>query len=212
MRTAYSPKSHRELSDVTVGEEYGHVPGHHYHDVDVVISERRGKYRCHVVESWGSSQGYDEEHGRREVIGRGDSIEAAADDARRESVSAGIECEYLVQAVSLSVDAAIEEAAKPGLREIIATVDDADFRDCVATGFRWSLYGDGHVSAEYVSRWQGSRCGERWVTEAGFVDLDDLDDSNPDANAEALLTAAVDSADPRDDSGWRQTSKGTIVR
>ena len=110
MRTAYCPKSHKELADESAGVAYGHDPGHQYRDVDVVISSRRGKYRCHVCESWGSCQGYDEEHGRREAIGRGDSIREAVADARSRAHDAGIKCEYLEQAMSLAEDAAEESA------------------------------------------------------------------------------------------------------
>lgn len=106
MRTAYCPTSHEELAQQSAGAAYGHVPGHQYHDVDVVISRRGDKFRCHVCESWGSAQGYDEEHGRREAIGRGESIRAAAQDARDRARGAGITCEYLEQALSLVEDAA----------------------------------------------------------------------------------------------------------
>jgi len=73
MRTAYSPKpkSHEELAS------------EQYHDVDVVVSRRGDRYRVHVCESWGICQSYDEEHGRREVIGRGSSIVAACHDRYR---------------------------------------------------------------------------------------------------------------------------------
>lgn len=111
MRTAYCPKSHVELASESSGKAYGHVPGHQYHDVDVVISERSGKFRCHVVESWGSAQGYDEEHGRREAIGRGETIRAAVSDARTRSRDSGITCEYLEQALSMAEDAAEESFA-----------------------------------------------------------------------------------------------------
>lgn len=112
MRTAYCPKSHTELASESAGAEYGHVPGHQYHDVDVVVSERNGTYRVHVCESWGSAQGYDEEHGRCEAIGRGDTIRQACDEARRRAKDAGIVCEYLEQAISKAEDAAEEEAAE----------------------------------------------------------------------------------------------------
>ena len=111
MRTAYSPKSHVELASESAGEAYGHIPGHQYHDVDVVVSERGDKFRAHVCESWGSAQGYDEEHGRREAIGRGESIRAGIADARSRARDAGITCEYLEQALSLAEDAAEECAA-----------------------------------------------------------------------------------------------------
>ena len=112
MRTAYCPKSHDELASITKGGEYGHVPGHQYHDVDVVLSRRGDKYRCHIVESWGSAQGYDEEHGRREVIGRGDSIRECIDDAKQNAVAVGMdECQYLAQAICCAEDAAEEFVA-----------------------------------------------------------------------------------------------------
>jgi hypothetical protein len=112
MRTAYAPKSHRELASESAGAAYGHVPGHQYHDVDVVVSERGEKYRCHVVESWGSAQGYDEEHGRREVIGRGETIHAACRDAESRAKAAGIVSEYFAQALSKAEDAAEESLAE----------------------------------------------------------------------------------------------------
>lgn len=108
MKTAYCPKNHKELASESVGFPYGHVPGHVYNDVDVVISERNGSIRCHVVQSWGSAQGIDEEHGRLQAIGRGDTVREAVDDARQRSSLAGIETEYLEQALSLAEDAAIE--------------------------------------------------------------------------------------------------------
>jgi hypothetical protein len=112
MRTAYCPKSHTEQSSESAGKAYGHVPGHQYHDVDVVVSviERADgdKFRCHVVESWGSAQGYDEEHGRREAIGRGESIREVCRDARSRAEQAGIDCEYLEQAMSKAEDTAEE--------------------------------------------------------------------------------------------------------
>lgn len=211
MRTAYCPKSHVELSNESAGKPYGHVPGHQYHDVDVVVSRKGDKFRCHVVESWGSAQGYDEEHGRREVIGRGDSIGECVADARDRAGSAGIVCEYLETALSLAEDAAEENVAKPAPNEVLATVDDGDFSDCVNTGYRWTLYGDGRVSAEYHSRWQGSTDGARYVTDEGYVDLDELDPSNPDSDAEALLTKAIADVDPGED-GWQQTRKGQVVK
>lgn len=109
MRTAYCPKTHRELSSTSVGTEFGHTPGHQYNDVDVVISQSRdGKFRCHIVESWGSAQGYDEEHGRREAIGRGESISEAAHDAKQIALEAGVSTRYLTSAVSKAIDEALE--------------------------------------------------------------------------------------------------------
>jgi hypothetical protein len=110
MRTAYCPKTHTELADVTVGDADGHVPGNQYHDVHCVVSypAASGLFRCHVVESWGSAQGRDEEHGRREVIGRGLTIHGACSDAMSRGLSSGIGEEYLQQATSQAMDAAVE--------------------------------------------------------------------------------------------------------
>ena len=224
MRTAYCPNTHRELAKTSKGEKYGHVPGHNYHDVDVVISQSRdGKFRCHIVESWGSAQGnYDQEHGRIEATGRGETIEAAANEAKEAHIAiaghlieleAGMETSYLAQAVAKAIDEATEEAGKPHPHTAIATVDDANFDDCTKTGYRWQLYGDGHVVATYNSRWQGSTDGARYVTEAGWVDLSELDESDPDKNAEALLTLAIADIDPSDPiSDFRCTRRGTVVR
>jgi len=214
MRTAYCPKTHRELASVSIGTEYGHVPGHQYHDVDVVISQSRdGTHRCHIVDSWGSAQGYDEEHGRIEATGRGASIGAAASEAKAIGLEANMDTRYLAQAVSKAIDEATEAAAKPGPNDLLATVDDADFDDYVNTGYRWQLYGDGRVVATYNSRWQGSTNGARYVTSPGWVDLDDLDEDNPDYCAEALLTQTIAGVYPDDEhSGFRCTRRGSVVR
>ena len=108
MRTTYCPKTHEQLSSVCIGTPYGHVPGHQYHDVEVLISRKGEKYRCHVVESWGSAQGYDEEHGRKEVIGRSADLEEAACQALSEALAVEIEQVYLRQAMSQAIDEALE--------------------------------------------------------------------------------------------------------
>lgn len=121
MRTAYCPKTHKELSATSKGTEYGHVPGHQYHDIDVVISQSRdNRFRCHIVESWGSAQGYDEEHGRREATGRGESIENAASDAKAIGAEAGMDTSYLAQAVALAIDKATEEIAQRRPSHVVA--------------------------------------------------------------------------------------------
>ncbi len=108
MRTAYCPKSHDELASESSGKAYGHVPGHQYLDCDVVVSRKGDKFRVHVVESWGSYQGYDQEHGRREAIGRGDSIREAIGDARTRAKDCGIGIEYLEQSLGKAEDSAEE--------------------------------------------------------------------------------------------------------
>lgn len=111
MRTAYAPKTHLECAKTTSGKAHGHVPGHQYHDVDVVVStpdSDKDVFRVHVVETWGSAQGYDEEHGRREIVGRGTSIETACAEAIRRGKDAGMDGSYLTQAVANAEDEAIE--------------------------------------------------------------------------------------------------------
>lgn len=95
--------------------------------------------------------------------------------------------------------------------KIIATIDTADFSDCVNTGWRFTLYSDGHVAAESVSRWQGSRSGERYITNPGFVNLKNLGEG-PDFDAEAKLTEAMQDIDPEEDRSFRQTRIGYIIR
>ena len=103
-------------------------------------------------------------------------------------------------------------------RKVLAIVDTADFSDCVATGYRYTLYADGRVAADYRSRWQGSESGARYSTEAGEVDLSDMDASDPDNDAEAILTAWIKGENPMEaveyGSGntWRQTRRGSVVR
>ena len=93
------------------GTEYGHVPGHQYHDVDVtIVRTRKGKWTVEIFETWGSAQGYDEEHGRKKVIGRGDDLNDAVSDARTKAHEADIEREYMTQALSCAEAEAAEEA------------------------------------------------------------------------------------------------------
>jgi hypothetical protein len=108
MTTATFPKSHSELAFASSGNANGHVPGHCFRDVDVSISTRSGRFRVHVCENWGSCQGHDEEHGRRETITRGDTIAATIADARSSATRAGITTELLEQALNLAGDAAEE--------------------------------------------------------------------------------------------------------
>jgi hypothetical protein len=111
MLTAYAPKTHNKLADACAGVPYGHVPGHQYHDVDVVISRSRsGRFRCHAVESWGSAQGCRsyQEHGRIEVIGRGDDIREACEDAMDRGQQAGMHVSYLTSALAAAEDEAEE--------------------------------------------------------------------------------------------------------
>jgi hypothetical protein len=94
----------------SAGKVYGHVPGHQYHDVDVTIRRtRNGLWTVEILETWGSAQGYDEEHGRKKVIGRGDSLESAVRDARQRATSASIGPDYIEEAISAAEDEAVQE-------------------------------------------------------------------------------------------------------
>lgn len=131
MKTAYCPRGHKELGSGSAGTEYGHVPGHQYHDVDVVIScivtfddaDTSQGTRCHVCESWGSAQGCDEEHGRREVVAHGGTISEVVLDARQRAVRRGIEglaLEYLEEALSKAEDEALNSFVCTLIKEVPA--------------------------------------------------------------------------------------------
>lgn len=96
--------------------------------------------------------------------------------------------------------------------KILATLDTADFSDCVNTGYSFTLYSDGHLSAEYNTRWQGSRNGARYITAPGHVDVAQIVENDQDADALALLTMAVQDVRPSEDRDWKQTRLGYIVR
>ena len=94
----------------------------------------------------------------------------------------------------------------------IASLDTADFSDCINTGYRWTLYSDGHLAAERVSRWQGSRSGTRYVTDAGYVDLSEIGPHNPESDADVHLSEAIRDLDPANDRDFRCTRNGYVVR
>ena len=102
-------------------------------------------------------------------------------------------------------------------RKVIASICTYDPSDCVTTGYDIALYADGHVAAEYHSRWQGSCDRARWITDAGYIDISQIDLDDPDGDALAVLTAATSPVEylteeieqsPR----WRQTRRGDFVR
>jgi len=109
VRTTSIPRGHTELAFAYAGTPYGHVPGHHYHDVDVSISRRGNAYRVHVCETWGDAQGYDREAGRLEAFGYGTSVEQAVDCAERKGITIGIDCQLAARALALAADKAIQE-------------------------------------------------------------------------------------------------------
>jgi len=94
----------------SVGEEYGHVPGHQYHDLDVTITRARsGRWTVKLLETWGSCQGHDEEHGRQTVMACARTLEEAVAEANRRAEVADLHKSYTAQALSC---AEAEAAAK----------------------------------------------------------------------------------------------------
>lgn len=72
------------IASACIGNEYGHVPGHSYHDVEVAVGRKGRQFRAVALETWGSAQGYDEEHGRRKVVARGeDALDTLAECVAR---------------------------------------------------------------------------------------------------------------------------------
>jgi hypothetical protein len=105
----------KTIAEACKGHEYGHVPGHHYHDVEVGVGHKGAQYRAVVLETWGSAQGYDEEHGRRKVVARGTDPRDVLRECATRARAAGIggddpkHASYLVQALSECEDA-LEDA------------------------------------------------------------------------------------------------------
>jgi hypothetical protein len=97
-----------EIVSEGVGVPYGHVPGHQYHDVDATLYQRPGEYRIDLIEHWGSAQGRDEEHGRREVSGYGATIAEAVTEAKAEAETSGMDMSWVVQVIALVRRAADE--------------------------------------------------------------------------------------------------------
>lgn len=97
-------------------------------------------------------------------------------------------------------------------RKILANYDTADFRDCVNQGYTFTLYADGHITAQYHSQWSGARTGQRWITDAGYVDPSTIDVNEPDQDAMSHLVDRTVDVDPRFDADYRQTRAGFYVR
>lgn len=106
------------------GRNYGHVPGNNYHDVEVGVGRKGGQYRAVVVETWGSAQGYDEEHGRRKVVARGTDPRDVLAECVARAHRAGIgdagkddDGPYLPLALSQCEDELENSLARPASRE-----------------------------------------------------------------------------------------------
>ena len=95
------------IAEGAVGTPYGHVPGHHYHDVIVAVGQRGQQYRAVALEVWGSCQGRDEEHGRVKVIARNTDARAALREVLRRAQDTMQDAEakqFLPQAASVCED------------------------------------------------------------------------------------------------------------
>ena len=93
----------------TVGKAYGHYPGNHYHDVHVYIKRKpSGRWVVGILDSWGCNQGDDQKRGRKCVIGRGVSLDAALEQAAQLASEANINQEYLAQSLSQAASNAEE--------------------------------------------------------------------------------------------------------
>jgi hypothetical protein len=68
-----------------------------------------GRWAAKLLETWGSSQGFDEEHGRREVSAVGNSLAEVVQEAERKAEAAGIDRSYAIQALSGAEQEAAEE-------------------------------------------------------------------------------------------------------
>jgi hypothetical protein len=84
-----------EKFEASNGKEYGHVPGHQYHDVQGTLQQTKHGWRCELVEVWGSAQGRDEEHGRKTASGRAGNPIAAVERAKAEAKEIGMEWRYV---------------------------------------------------------------------------------------------------------------------
>lgn len=91
----------------------------------------------------------------------------------------------------------------------IARTATFDELDCTKTGYIVTLYSDGHLAAEYRSRWQGSRDGARYVTEPGHIYHGAGAQEALDTWVATYFSAGHDlEADP----DWRRVRRGRVVR
>ncbi len=104
------------------------LPGGDYRLLDATLEQRpNGRWRFVLVEQWGSNQVYLEQHGRLEAIGRGDTPDEAAADARAVATEMEFTAALVGDAISHVLDEA-EDATDAGFRLLIST-DNAAFED-----------------------------------------------------------------------------------
>lgn len=85
----------KKVFEASNRKPYGHVPGHQYHDVDGTLTETKHGWRCELLETWGSAQVSDEEHGRKLASGRADNPIEAVTAAKIEAREIGMDLQYL---------------------------------------------------------------------------------------------------------------------
>ena len=112
------------IAEGSAGREYGHVPGHSYHDVTVCIEKKGAQYRAVALEVWGSAQECDEEEGRRKVVARGSDPRAVLAQCAARAHAAGINTAgwnlsgpWLPLALSECENALEDALAKPASRK-----------------------------------------------------------------------------------------------
>ena len=82
-------------------------PGDQFARIIATIWRRNsGRYRCKVRSQSGSNQGDLEIHDDCEVIGRGDTLDEAADDAKQLAEEAEYDAKMLAEAMSQATDEA----------------------------------------------------------------------------------------------------------
>lgn len=96
----------------------------------------------------------------------------------------------------------------------LATQQTYDPNSLTSTGYDFTLYADGSVSAEYRSRWQGSYDGCRYRSAAGIVPTE-----NPEQSLAEFVERFEWDVDLPDDEGFqhgnygfRETFKGVKVQ
>jgi phosphoribosyl-ATP pyrophosphohydrolase len=108
----------------SAGTEYGHVPGHQYHDAKVRITRARsGRWTVTLRETWGSCQGHDEEHGRKTVMACARTLEDAVEQAQRKAEAADLHKSYTAQALSCAEAKAAAKEDEEASEQ--ATIDSA---------------------------------------------------------------------------------------
>jgi len=95
------------------GIPYGHVPGHHFHDVVVEISRKGDCIRVAIREQSGSAQGYDEVHSSETVVARGDALRDVVAWAKSLAIEADFPRDYLAASLSQAQDEAEEAVPAP---------------------------------------------------------------------------------------------------